>query len=259
MLSSSQHPRTSFCPVQNSTLLRFSFFMLIFFLSSLLLSFPLLLSPFLIFRTFGLAQLALSMSSSFLNASFRFFTCVRCSCDVTVMYPSPLILLPSFDLSRSRTSAGIQLALGTWNRSSTFVSTLFTFCPPAPDERAKDTDGGPQGWIFDRGRSTQIRSRNFDGAGAISASVGVGMECRSTSVQSPSRPIVLSVSWSPTETNSDDRWRASESRRSFDRPRRSAADAVLVSARHTPVGVGPNRSGSALAAPNEMHEIRHGS
>ena len=31
----------------------------------------------------------------------------------------------------------IQVASITWNRMTTCVFTLFTFCPPAPDERVK--------------------------------------------------------------------------------------------------------------------------
>ena len=61
---------------QKSTLFLPSFLRLIFLFISFLFSFVLLLRPSLILRTFGLTQLARSISSSFLMASFRFWTCV---------------------------------------------------------------------------------------------------------------------------------------------------------------------------------------
>jgi len=123
---------------QNSTLLRLAFFSPILFFISLLFSFVFLLNPFLIFLTFGLAQLFLKISSNFFNASFLFWAWVLYSWDVTVIIPSLLILFDSLDLSLWRTSCGIHLAESRWKRSSTLVLTLFTFWPPAPEEREND-------------------------------------------------------------------------------------------------------------------------
>lgn len=68
------------CTLQKSTtLFLLSFFLLCFFLFSLLFTFACFVNPFLNFRTFGRAHEFLMISCNFLILSLRLFNCVLCS------------------------------------------------------------------------------------------------------------------------------------------------------------------------------------
>jgi len=125
-------------PAQKSTLLRLSFVLLRNLLSSFRCSFARLLRPFFTFRTFGRGKALRQISSSFDTTHLRFWCCVLYSWEERLKYPSLLMRLALLLAIRSRTSIGNHDADMTWKRSSALVSTLFTFCPPAPEEREND-------------------------------------------------------------------------------------------------------------------------
>ena len=61
----------------------------------------------------------------------------RYSCEVIMSSPSLFILFDCCVRSLLFTSSGSQSAAITLKRNSAFVLTLFTFCPPGPDDLAK--------------------------------------------------------------------------------------------------------------------------
>jgi hypothetical protein len=131
---------------QSSTRFRFSFVSLLCFLNSLFRSFVTFDTPVRCFRTFGRGHASKSNCLNLSNASFLFCPCVRYSWDVTVNIPPLLILFACCSSNRCRTSPGIHPPeLGTCNRTSTLVLTLFTFCPPAPEDRTKAISTPPSG------------------------------------------------------------------------------------------------------------------
>jgi len=69
------------------------------------------------------------------NASFLFFSCDRYRLASIINIPSSVALLPAIRKSRLRTSDGKLGEFATSNLSCTAVATLFTFCPPGPEER----------------------------------------------------------------------------------------------------------------------------
>ena len=91
------------------------------------------------FRDFGLL-LALSINAtSLFRASCRFRSCVRNLRASITRTPFSVILLPPRRSRRSRTSSGSVGDLTTSKRSFTAVATLFTFCPPGPEERTNSS------------------------------------------------------------------------------------------------------------------------
>ena len=69
------------------------------------------------------------------TASFLFFSCDRYRLASIINIPSSVALLPAIRKSRIRTSDGKLGELATSNRNCTAVATLFTFCPPGPEDR----------------------------------------------------------------------------------------------------------------------------
>ena len=97
------------------------------------------------------------ISSIFSKASSMFLLCVRCFVLFTTRQSSLLILFFSNIRSRAATHLGRNpdaTAPLRDKRMSTFVFTLFTFCPPAPPEREKDISTS----LFSSGRGGELSS-----------------------------------------------------------------------------------------------------
>jgi len=84
-----------------------------------------------------------------------------CLNSCAVITSSPLLFIRPFSCraSRSRTSCGSYSASDTTKRTSTFVLTLFTFWPPAPDalakgerRKGKGRDGGRAEYSWSRAK-----------------------------------------------------------------------------------------------------------
>mmetsp|Transcript_36910 Transcript_36910/g.114886 ORF Transcript_36910/g.114886 Transcript_36910/m.114886 type:complete len:204 (+) Transcript_36910:190-801(+) len=74
---------------------------------------------------------------NFRTAKRMLSSCVRCSWTLKASIPWLLTRLACFSRSFCLTHSGRKLAVCTSKRTSTFVSTLFTFCPPGPLLREK--------------------------------------------------------------------------------------------------------------------------
>ena len=78
-------------------------------------------------------------SKSRASASSRLRACARWRCAVMTMTPSRVRRDPARRSSRPRTSCGSEGDRRASKRSCTALATLFTFCPPGPDARTKDS------------------------------------------------------------------------------------------------------------------------
>lgn len=114
--------------------LRCRFFSLILRFSSNLRYFE-MREIFLRRRTFGFLAALWIRSISRCNASSRFLPWVRNRFAVIISSPSSVIRFPANLINRSFTSSGNEGECRTSNRSCTAVATLFTFCPPGPEDR----------------------------------------------------------------------------------------------------------------------------
>eukprot|EP00628_Pelagophyceae_sp_CCMP2097_P015884 CAMPEP_0206817334 /NCGR_PEP_ID=MMETSP0975-20121206/10244_1 /ASSEMBLY_ACC=CAM_ASM_000399 /TAXON_ID=483370 /ORGANISM="non described non described, Strain CCMP2097" /LENGTH=150 /DNA_ID=CAMNT_0054359533 /DNA_START=264 /DNA_END=716 /DNA_ORIENTATION=- len=83
------------------------------------------------------------MASSFFIASSLFCDCVRCSCEVTMSSMPPATT--RFGCAAFKRSIALSSSTPFWaafassRRTSTFVLSLFTFWPPGPEDRAKES------------------------------------------------------------------------------------------------------------------------
>ena len=88
-------------------------------------------------RTLGTIVARRTIDVSLSSASAKLDSCVRWRCDDTKTSPAALMTAGKRVAKRVRTGGASQSASASVKRTSAFVDTLLTFCPPAPDERLK--------------------------------------------------------------------------------------------------------------------------
>lgn len=88
-------------------------------------------------RTTGGTRAFWIKESSLFSASWRFCSWVRYRPASIIRIPSSVTFFPAILISRAFTSALRDGELRTSNLSWTVVATLFTFCPPGPEDRMK--------------------------------------------------------------------------------------------------------------------------
>src|SRR6185295_16731402 len=92
---------------------------------------------FVLWRGFGRCVARSTMSTSRANASARLRSCVRWLSERITITRSSVRRRPASPASRAFTSGGNAEYPSIWNRNSTAVDTLLTFCPPGPAARTK--------------------------------------------------------------------------------------------------------------------------
>lgn len=90
-------------------------------------------------RILGAIDARRMSSTSRSRASLRFCSRVRCRLASISSTPCPVMRDPARRMSRRRTSSGSEGDAATLNLNSTAVETLFTFCPPGPEERTNSS------------------------------------------------------------------------------------------------------------------------